>query len=1080
MAKDTNSSANIKELISADPHSIKLALVNLMEKRLGTEADTFEAGFGGYLIQALTLLTSDTLSSLAFSYNEAFTNKCTLRSSANDLGKMFDYTIKNAKPCTGNMTVQIMFPSSTYETYSTKIMNGSLCSNSSIQYMVNGTYEINMNYSACYIKRRDPNTQTVTNVPYTTVSKDGKKYASFNVNVWQVKVFEHTFNFSNVEYQKFYDVNISGFEDYIYDLNVGVYITQENESYSQFIKFKKIENIYSATPMDKVYSLIMGKNNSATIRFGNGVFGYQPEEGQYGKIIIYTTMGSAGAVVSNTLTLNTTLKDIKSNTNLQVSSSNLGNINNGEDEEDIETLKSNIINQISMAKRLVTKDDYKKYNSITGVSSMSLYPILLRRDTNVNEIDLFSVIYGIDGKPVPMNSLSVYSPVPDGDVILLKDHVYRVYYKRGEDPKSLISSNEIPIYPEEGKSYYIDDDYNDLGTDWTGHAGEIATYESSSWSFFDPSEVSDDPGENVTNPLWNKVEYLCPYTISYDSSTSRALYEYIPSKLTLASNLEYLTKYSGVEMNIKNTVINVLPENSMEYSNLNATHFNIVTTIDYNANMNFQNIRMNLNIHNDISDTYSSNNLVPGRRLYFEKEYEMKILSNNEFDNTIQMVANIPITDIPFIKIDKNSTSNPDYTSNPSEYPDENDLNVLVITNKLKYLDNDYNNYSRKVILRDENGKNEISNEYINNELEYTYNPSDVMTMPQTKASISNVEFGINTILFNWSSWKEDSTTKYGYEVIIYMYKLNTVNSSRIKCEFEFGGKTYPPYTRGVGGNGSVLVYKIHIEYKYASSENDPATPIGESTFKIRFSYDFDNSDTYTIFSIYTGSVTARQRLTNTIWSTVVEETLEEYNDRSMYKIYRIPVIEKKYYEENYETLESRILYALSEVDANFNKYKMLTDSVNIKFANTCGLTQNLKYNHRNDDTLDNIFTYDNWVWDTPPTISLKLILNVNNSNRSSTEIIEECKNVVLTFLTIKTTGFSKSILKSDIIRFVHDSIPEVASCEVLSPNRDIIYLIDEYNIPSNNKDELLSYVPDFIWIDKDKISVEVVTIPTI
>ena len=200
MAKDTNSSANIKELISADPHSIKLALVNLMEKRLGTEADTFEAGFGGYLIQALTLLTSDTLSSLAFSYNEAFTNKCTLRSSANDLGKMFDYTIKNAKPCTGNITVQIMFPSATYETYSTKIPNGSLCSNSNIQYMVNGTYEISMNYSSCYIKRRDPNTQTVTNVPYTTVSKDGKRYVSFNVNVWQVKVFEHTFNFSNVEY----------------------------------------------------------------------------------------------------------------------------------------------------------------------------------------------------------------------------------------------------------------------------------------------------------------------------------------------------------------------------------------------------------------------------------------------------------------------------------------------------------------------------------------------------------------------------------------------------------------------------------------------------------------------------------------------------------------------------------------------------------------------------------------------------------------------------------------------------------------------------------------------------------------
>ena len=1079
MAKDTNSSANIKELISADPHSIKLALINLMEKRLGTEADTFEAGFGGYLIQALTLLTSDTLSSLAFSYNEAFTNKCTLRSSANDLGKMFDYTIKNAKPCTGNMTVQIMFPTAAYETYSTKIQNGSLCSNSSIQYMVNGTYEIDMNYSACYIRRKDPNSQTVTNVPYTTVLKDGKKYASFNVNVWQIKVFEHTFNFSNVEYQKFYDVNISGFEDSIYDMNVGVYITQENESYTQLIKFKKIENIYSATPMDKVYSVILGKNNSATIRFGNGVFGYQPEEGQQGKIIIYTTMGSKGAVVSNVLSLNTSLKDIKSNTSLQVSSSNLGNINNGEDEEDIETLKANIINQISMAKRLVTRDDYKKYNSITGLSSINLYPMLLRRDTNTNEIDLFAVMYGTDGKPVPMNSLSVYTPVPNsGNLILLKDHIYRVYYKKGNNFKSLISVNTVPTSPEDGKSYYVDDDYRTVNTDWSGHAGEIATYDGTghTWSFIDPTDDTDP-----TNPLWNKIEYVCPYNISYDPSTSRALYEYIPSKLTLSSNLEYLTSYSGVEMNIKNTVITVLPENSMEYSNLTPSHFNIVTTIDYNSSMNFENVRVRLKIHNDIPNTYSSENttIPEARRLYFEKEYEMKILSNNEFDNTVQMLVNIPISDIPFVEIMKGTDPqsddyNPDYISNASLYPDETKLNVLVFTNTVTYLDKEYNTYSRKLILRNREGKNNISEEYIENQLEYTYNSSDPMTMEQTKASITNIEFGINTILFNWSSWKSGSSDVYGYEVTIYMYKLITVNSMRIKCEFEFAGTVYDPYTRGVGGNGSVLVYKIRIPYNYST------TPIGETTFKIRFGFDFNNSETYTVFSIYNGSIIARHRMTNTIWSTVIKETNPDFEeDDEMYKIYKIPVIEKNYYEENYETLESRILYAISEVDTNFNQFKMLTDSVNIKFANTCGLTQNLKYNHQSNGSLDPLFTYTDWSWDTPPTISLKVILNLNNSNRNSTEIIEECKNVILTFLSIKTTGFAKSILRSDIIRFIHDSIPEVASCEVVYPTRDIIYLLDEYNLPTN-KDELLSYVPDFIWIDKDKISIEVINIPTI
>ena len=1058
MAKDKNSSANIKELISADPHSIKLALVNLMEKRLGTEADTFEAGFGGYLIQALTLLTSDTLSSLAFSYNEAFTNKCTLRSSANDLGKMFDYTIKNAKPCTGNMTVQIAFPTQTYETYSTKIANGSLCSESDIQYMVNGTYEITMNYSSCYIKRRDPNTLTVTNVPYTTVSKNGKKFASFNVNVWQIKVFEHTFTFSNVEYQKFYDVNISGFTDSIYSMDVGCYITQENESYTQFIKFKKIENIYSATPTDKVYSFILGRNNTATVRFGNGIFGYQPEDGQQGKIIIYTTMGSKGAVIPNTLTLNTTLKDIKSNTNLEVSSSNLSSINNGEDEEDLETLKNNIINQISMAKRLVTKDDYKKYQSITGISSVSLYPMLLRRDTNTNEIDLFSVMYGEDGKPVPSTSLSVYEDIPDeNNLILLKDHIYRVYYKRGEDPKALISLNKIPSNPSgtltDNGYYYIDDDYDsDDLTLWNGHNGQIATYNGTSWSYFDP-EVDDneDPLYNSDHNLWNKVEYVCPYNISYDASTSRAMYEYIPSKLTLASNLEYLTSYSGVEMNIKNTVISVLPENAMEYSDLDVSHFNIITTIDYNANMNFENINAVLKIKRSDGtpmyyDTTSGSSVAVN-----STTYDMRILSNNEFDNTVQMVINVPVEDIPYVNDD--------------------DANILIFETEVKYLDNFYNTYKRKVILMD--GEGSISKEYLEVQLEYTYNSTDSMTMEQTSPAISNVEFGINTILFNWSSWKNGNKTIYGYEVVIYMYKLNTVNSLRIGCSFEFGGRIYEPYTYGVGGNGTVLVYKIHIEYKFNE------TPIGENIFRIRFTYDFEDNGTETQFSTYIGSVTARQRMSNTIWSTIVEEENPDFEGTNMFRIYKIPVIEKNYYEENYESLESRILYAFSEVDENFNKYKMLTDSVNIKFANTSGLTRNLKYNHQTVGEMNPIFQYEDWVWDTPPTISLKVVLDMSKSARSSSEIIDECKNVVLTFLTIKTTGFSKSILRSDIIRFIHDSVPEVTSCEVLAPTRDIIYLFDEYNLPSE-KDELLSYVPDFIWIDKNKISVETVIIPTI
>jgi hypothetical protein len=191
---------------------------------------------------------------------------------------MFDYKIVNASPCQGTMTVQIEYPSSSTTTFSTTINNGSLCSSSSIPYLVDGTYYIQVG-AICSVKKKNASTSVISDVPYTVIVKNSVKYISFSVNVHQIKIFKHEFTFTGVTDNQFCDVNISGFEDSIYDMQVGVYITKDNNNYTQFIKFTKIDNIYAANGNDNptivpLEGVEIGKNYAMLITTSCGLWRY--------------------------------------------------------------------------------------------------------------------------------------------------------------------------------------------------------------------------------------------------------------------------------------------------------------------------------------------------------------------------------------------------------------------------------------------------------------------------------------------------------------------------------------------------------------------------------------------------------------------------------------------------------------------------------------------------------------------------------------------------------------------------------------------------------------------------------------
>ena len=244
---------NIREIMSLNPYSIKKSLVDLIDKNLGTKnPDLYEAGFLGYLTQAQTLLTSDVLFNNAMSWNEAFTHLLALPTSLQNHASMFDYQLSTASPCTGTITVYVPFPDQGSQ-YQLLLRNGTVCEGT-VQYLIQNTYIINVSYTNPTVQKRDYSTGLVSNVDVTIEIRSGDRYLVFEADVWQVSLLSLEGRFTDVQYKEFYDINISGITDYFNNINIGVYINDDNFADPRLVRFNQVASIYSCGSKDKCYN----------------------------------------------------------------------------------------------------------------------------------------------------------------------------------------------------------------------------------------------------------------------------------------------------------------------------------------------------------------------------------------------------------------------------------------------------------------------------------------------------------------------------------------------------------------------------------------------------------------------------------------------------------------------------------------------------------------------------------------------------------------------------------------------------------------------------------------------------------
>ena len=1041
---------NIREILSADPWSIKQDLIAVVDKNLGTKNPSlYESGFLGYLTQALTLLTSDTMFNNFMAWNEAFTHLLTLNTSLNNHADMLDYNLQRSAPCTGFVSVYVPF-SDNGQPYQLTLKNGTACKGTP-QYLVKNTYMITVSLTNSKVQVKNALTGVVSDIEYNIEVRNGNRYLVFNAEVWQVRLFRYNTEFIGVVYKEFYDVNLTGLDGQFYDINIGVYVEEDNLTSPRLYKFNRIDRIYSAGSKDKVFTFKYFNDGKATIRFGNSIFGYQPKEGTSADIVIYTSEGANGAAHPGQIELSEKLVDFYSSTNVEVYGTNLASINNGANEESLERAKQNIIDHTNAARRLVTQNDYVGFEGVTGLKNMEFYPMLLRRDTNVNEIDFFAVLYDQAGKPIPTTNINYI--INSNRKILSKDFVYKLALRYGEnaielvpnvprlicpfsyfDPNNPPSTEKIAI-----AAMYIDSEYERYNSNFEDHDGKIIMcFSDNTEEYYDPDEVK---------------ELVCPFNLSIENIENSKVgkFEYIPKYIKDTPIVEDQLDYVDIDISIASLLMTVLPSDALKFTNINPTHINFITSLVISSTTTPDKIRVNMILRKSgFAD------------IVYNCEHKYINTENNEMNvNCI-----IPMNEI-FV-------------------------GDFQLDTEIWYGNKYYNTYTKYINLVDDLSL-AINKSYIDSPLSYSYNINDSSSM-QPEPAIDKVYVGVSGVSVEWSNWEdEDGFPVEGYLVDVNISKLEAVDINKIKCILAVNNShnNYQMNSVGITNNISA-VYRFKVPY------NPNYIKDGNTYYQIKILYKFKNDDgsegtTFSPFKTYSGYMIFRKTFSQLMWCNIEkldlynEELIAGYEGYSKYnlfdtyyendgisKVYKIPVVEKSYYEKNSQYLENDIFYKLAQLDSNLMNYKMLTDRLNFKFAKTFGTTENLKYND-NIINIDPVLKYHGWGCDLPPTIKVRILIDKKTS-RTKNDIINECKQVILSFLQIRA-GFNTKIIMSEVARYVHSTIPDIVSCTILSPKKDILYLYTEEEFPKD-KDTILSFAPEFIWIDIDKIKIEAIITP--
>lgn len=368
---------------------IRNEIITRLKQYLELEnVDLTKSSFLSFIVDILSVLTSNLMFYQISSYREFFLTKAQLPESIYNLAAFLGYNPQDATPAEVNVLFTIPFGFSDAVTQFSLDEGFTLEAEGGIPFNTYYTTTITVtNNSEVEVVVREGN--RTYNLPVTIEESEFffvLPFKQFTINEQEFQISEDL-----QEYQ-FVSIDVP-FDGQISTQEVSVRPPDSNS----YEVYTEVQSLFLMDSSTKGY-VARRTDSGMSLQFGNGLIGYQPEAGSTVQVTLNLTDGADGNVIAGSINsgariYNTTLAGITQVVQYEVTNTSPAYL--GEDEESLEAIRSNAIANISALERTVTENDFVHANQIIDDSPIgqNSLPVLKRSDLKINEIALFSTIF---------------------------------------------------------------------------------------------------------------------------------------------------------------------------------------------------------------------------------------------------------------------------------------------------------------------------------------------------------------------------------------------------------------------------------------------------------------------------------------------------------------------------------------------------------------------------------------------------------------------------------------------------------------------------------------------------------------
>jgi len=564
---------------------IRANLVDLAKNYLKIlEGDISRTSYLAYLIDTLSILTSNQIYYQSRIYNEFFLVSAELNESVQNLARWIGYSIPKAQCAEVNMvfTIPLTFSLQTVNFNFPKYFKCT-ADNGSVSFTIKGNdnsqnslskTSATVQFDIAELNKSDESGGRVVNNTILSV----KDYNGYNRQVYlseDRKSCSFILPFTQCEYeiQKFkipesliqnqfyskqlnFNGQVAGLQVFVCSPSIGqtlVMRTDEEERMSNvetfdpsikvqdsanqmcsFVEWKEsASGIYTVSSTSMQYSWT-GYYNKGIIGFGNGILGKQPPPGSLVICVLKLTKGADGNVISYSINRGDDLVvylPYNQTTTISYHCTNTSAAYGGKDILSTSQLKSNAIVNLSTKNRLVSDYDYDNAQVVMENTTISeCVPILKRSDIKINEITLYFLL------TYTLNGLDEIIPFRSCELDIVNPEFKDGHLKINKNYEILVGKDKIPFVT----LFNIDVDGNT----------RIATYE------YTATHVTGVSTEIYSNSIYDMLKGSC----YMDASTTQFDVDFGDTSVLRSENPLTITLYVN---HVPNKIIS--NKNSLNY-----------------------------------------------------------------------------------------------------------------------------------------------------------------------------------------------------------------------------------------------------------------------------------------------------------------------------------------------------------------------------------------------------------------------------------------------------------------------------------------------------------------------------------